>query len=120
MNEKLTQLISIPADEATDDDNISLKEELKKAKFIMPIEITDEDPFTFTPVKIADEKNREFIALFTSEDELVKSGIEFTVIPVAAENLSEMVEDGEVFGIAVNPFSRYSLSIPLNEFKNLF
>ena len=125
MNSKLKELISIPEDEATSDDDELLIEELKKAQLIMAIEIiseNSEEDFEFKPLKIGNPNNEEFIALFTDEEELVKSNVEFNVINISAENLAEMIvdSDDEYYGIAINPFSKYSLAIPLNEFAELF
>ena len=122
---KLKELISIPEDEATSGDDELLIEELKKAQLIMAIEIiseNSEDDFEFKPLKIGNPDNEEFIALFTDEEELVKSNVEFNVINISAENLAEMIADSddEYYGIAINPFSKYSLAIPLNEFTELF
>lgn len=122
MNEKLKELISIPPDNATFEDDESLVNELKKAQLIMPIEIMSEDPLEFKPLKIANPEGLEFIALFSDEDELVKGNLEFNVINISTENLAEMIVENqdEYYGVAINPFSLYSLAIPLKEFLNLF
>ena len=124
MNGKLKELISLPNEEASPEDDELLVEELKKAQLIMPIEVLshDEDDFNFKPVKIGDEDKNEFIALFTDEDELIKANVEFSVINISSKNLAEMVRDtgDEYYGIAINPFSKYSLAIPLSEFIDLF
>ena len=114
----------MPADEAKSSDDELLISELKKAELIMPIEVlsdADED-FQFKPLKLANENNDEFIAVFSDEDELVKADVEFSVINISAEKLAEMIENDhdEYYGVAVNPFSKYSLAIPLEEFINLF
>ena len=124
MNEKLKELISISGDEATSEDDELLIEELKNSQLIMPIEVisADENDFQFKPLKLANENNEEFIALFSDEDELVKGNIEFSVISISSKNLAEMIkrDSGEYFGVAINPFSKYSLAIPLKEFLDLF
>ncbi|WP_305555230.1 SseB family protein [Methanobrevibacter sp. V74] len=134
MNKKLKELISIPECEASSKDDELLVEELKKAQLIMPIEIISadalknstieniEEPLRFKPLKIADDNENQFIALFSDEDEVIKSNVEFDVINIYTENLAEIIQDsdGEYFGIAINPFSKFSLAIPLNEFIELF
>lgn len=122
MNEKLKELISLPNDKARQEDDELLIDELKKAQLIMPIEVipNDGDELNFKPVKIADDHNNEFIALFTDEDELVKANVKFSVINIRTDNLAEIIRDDEYYGIAVNPFSKCSLAIPLSEFLNLF
>lgn len=128
MNGKLKELISIPPENSKPEDDALLVEELKKAQLIMPIEILSadekesEDNLRFKPLKIVNEEGNQFIALFSDEDELVKSNVEFSVINIYTENLAEMISDteDEYFGIAVNPFSEFSLAIPLNEFLELF
>lgn len=124
MNRKLKELISLPNEEASPEDDELLVEELKKAQLIMPIEVIshDDDDFNFKPVKIGDDDKNEFIALFTDEDELIKTNVEFSVINISTKNLAEMIKDtgDEYYGIAINPFSKYSLAIPLSEFLNLF
>lgn len=124
MNEKLKELISISADDATSRDDELLIEELKNSQFIMPIDVisSEEEDFQFKPLKLANENNEEFLALFSDEDELVKANIEFQVLNISSEKVAEMIKDDsdEYFGVAINPFSKYSLAIPLNEFLNLF
>lgn len=124
MNSKLKELISMPADEAKISDDELLIKELKNAELIMPIEVinAEDDDFQFKPLKLANEDNEEFIAVFSDEDELVKADVEFTVINITSEKLAEMIENDidEYYGVAVNPFSKYSLAIPLEEFVNLF
>ena len=124
MNEKLKELISISAEDATSRDDELLIEELKNSQFIMPIDVisSEEEDFQFKPLKLANENNEEFLALFSDEDELVKANIEFQVLNISSEKVSEMIKDDsdEYFGVAINPFSKYSLAIPLNEFLGLF
>ena len=124
MNEKLKELISISGDEATSEDDELLIEELKNSQLIMPIEVISayENDFQFKPLKLANENNEEFIALFSDEDELVKGNIEFSVISISSKNLAEMIkrDSDEYFGVAINPLSKYSLAIPLKEFLDLF
>ena len=114
----------MPADEAKSSDDELLIKELKNAELIMPIEVinAEDDDFQFKPLKLANEDNEEFIAVFSDEDELVKADVEFTVINITSEKLAEMIENDidEYYGVAVNPFSKYSLAIPLEEFVNLF
>ena len=124
MNSKLKELISMPADEASSSDDESLIRELKMAELIMPIEVIsgEDDDFQFHPLKLANEDNEEFIAVFSDEDELVKGNIEFSVLNISSEKLAEMIENDaeEYYGVAINPFSKFSLAIPLEEFVNLF
>ena len=124
MNKKLKELISISCDDATSKDDELLIEELKNSQLIMPIDVisADEDDFQFRPLKLANENNEEFIALFSDEDELVKGNIEFSAINISSENLAEMIKNdtNEYYGVAINPFSKYSLAIPLKEFLDLF
>ncbi|MBO5150647.1 MAG: SseB family protein, partial [Methanobrevibacter sp.] len=114
MNRKLKELISLPNEEASPEDDELLVEELKKAQLIMPIEVIshDDDDFNFKPVKIGDDDKNEFIALFTDEDELIKANVEFSVINISTKNLAEMIKDtgDEYYGIAINTFSKYSLA----------
>jgi len=124
MNDKLKELISISSEDATSKDDELLVEELKNSQLIMPIEVISakEDDFQFKPLKLTNENNEEFIALFSDEDELVKGNIEFSVLNISSENVAEMIKNDsdEYFGVAINPFSKYSLAIPLNEFLDLF
>lgn len=123
MNKKLKELIELPEDSITTEDDELLVEELRKAELIMPIEVIsteDDESFEFKPVKISNPDNQEFIPLFSDEDELVKADVEFEIINITSKNLAEMISDDECFGIAINPFSKYSLAIPLNEFVKIF
>ena len=124
MSRTLKELISLSADEATSNDDELLIEVLKSSQLIMPIEVinTDENDFQFRPLKLANENNEEFLPVFSDEDELAKGNIEFTVINITSEKLAEMIKNdtSEYCGVAINPFSKYSLAIPLNEFLELF
>ncbi|WP_458453588.1 SseB family protein [Methanobrevibacter sp.] len=122
MNSKLKELIALPEDKATADDDDSLVNELKNSQLIMPIDTISEDPLEFKPVKIANPDNEVFIALFSDENELAKGNVEFNVININTKNVAEIIGDAqdEYFGVAINPFSEYSLAIPLQDFLNLF
>lgn len=120
MNTKLKELICISNEKATAKDDELLVNELKNAQLIMPVNILSDDPLEFEPVKIANPRNQEFIALFTDDDELIKSDVEFSVVNIETSNLAEMINDGDYFGVAINPFSEYSLAIPLDDFLKLF
>ena len=78
MNEKLKELLNISPDEATEEDNDALIEEIKTAQLIMPIEITSkleiddaevgdiieiDDGLRFKPQKIIDDEKNIFIPL---------------------------------------------------------
>lgn len=125
MNTKLKKLISIPKDEATKEEDNALVEELKKAQLIMPVEITSDsetnEPLRFRPLKIADENENILIPVFSDDDELNKLNIECDTINIYSKNLAEMISETEEYGgIAINPFSEFSLSIPLKDFVELF
>jgi len=115
----LKELISIPLTEVSDNDDELLFEELKKAELIMPVEITSTKEFEFKPIIIEDESKNMFVPLFTDEKELVKSNVEFSVVNISTENLAEILSD-DLNGVVINPFSKFQLKVPLNEFKNIF
>ena len=85
MNEKLKELLNITPDEATEEDNDALIEEIKTAQLIMPIEITSkleiddaevgdiieiDDGLRFKPQKIIDDEKNVFIPLFSDDSEV--------------------------------------------------
>ena len=75
MNSKLKELLNINPDDATEEDNDVLIEEIKNAKLIMPIEITGSnssniEDFRFNPIKIVDDEGRMFIPLFSDDSEV--------------------------------------------------
>lgn len=126
MNTKLKKLISIPKDEASCEEDSALVEELKKAQLIMPIEITSyseniDEHLQFRPLKIADENENILIPLFSDDEELIKLNIECNAINIYSKNLAEMISETQEYdSIAINPFSEFSLTIPLKDFVELF
>ena len=124
MNSKLKELLNINPDDATKEDNAALIEELKNAKVIMPIEITSSKPdniedFRFNPVKITDDEQRIFIPLFSDDSEVYGHT---SAIDIYTRDLAEMIRDNpeNIFGVVINPFSNYSVSLPMDSFLKIF
>ena len=134
MNSKLYELINIKPDEATKEDNDALIEELKKSKLIMPIEITSSLDFNdvkvgdviqfdeglrFKPVKIKDENGRVYIPLFTDDSQFHGHT---SAIDIYTEDLANMIGDNpeNIFGVVINPFSKFHIGLPMDSFLKLF
>ena len=134
MNEKLKELLNINPNDATEKDNEELIEEIKSSQLMMPIEITSKLELTdaeiggvididgglrFKPIKIVDEYNNVFIPLFSDDNEV--EGYILT-IDIYTKDLAEMIDDNpeNIFGIVINPFSNFSVTIEMNSFLKLF
>lgn len=124
MNSKLKELLNINPDDATEEDNDALIEEIKNAKLIMPIEITSHDSnniedFRFNPVKIADDDGRTYIPLFSDDSEVYGHT---SAINIYTKDLAEMIGDNpeNIFGVVINPFSNYGVTLPMDSFLKIF
>ena len=134
MNSELTELINIKKDEATKEDDDALIEELKNARLILPIEITSDieldgaeegdiieinEGFKFKPLKIIDDDGRVFIPLYTDDSQVHGHT---SAIDIYAKNLAEMIDDNpeNIFGVVLNPFSRFNVELPMDTFLKIF
>ena len=134
MNEKLYELINISPDEATKEDNDALLKELRNAQLIMPIEITSnldldeievgdvlefEDGLRFKPLKIVDENGRIYIPLYSDDSEVYGHT---SAIDIKTRDLAEMIGDNpeNLFGVVINPFSKYNVELPMDSFLKIF
>lgn len=134
MNEKLYELINISPDEATKEDNDALLKELRDAQLIMPIEITSnldldeievgdvlefEDGLRFKPLKIVDENGRIYIPLYSDDSEVYGHT---SAIDIKTRDLAEMIGDNpeNLFGVVINPFSKYNVELPMDSFLKIF
>lgn len=134
MNEKLYELINISPDEATKEDNDALLKELRNAQLIMPIEITSnidldeievgdvlefEDGLRFKPLKIVDENGRVYIPLYSDDSEVYGHT---SAIDIKTRDLAEMIGDNpeNLFGVVINPFSKYNVELPMDSFLKIF
>lgn len=134
MNSELTELIKIKRDEATKEDDNALIEELKNAKLILPIEITSDielddaeegdiieidEGFKFKPIKIVDDKERVFIPLYTDDSQIHGHT---STIDIYAKDLAQMINDNpeNIFGLVLNPFSRFNVKLPMDTFLKIF
>lgn len=134
MNSELTELINIKRDVATKEDDAALIEELKNARLILPIEITSDieldnaeegdiieldEGFRFKPIKIVDDNGRVFIPLY-SDDSQVHGHT--SAINIYAKDLARMIDDNpeNIFGVVLNPFSRFNVELPMDTFLKIF
>ena len=130
----IKKLINIKSSEATKEDNDALLAEIKNAQLIMPIEITSnlnldditvgdtiqfEDGLRFKPMKIANEAGETFIPLYSDDDEVHGH---ISAIDIKTSNLAEMIDDNpeNISGVVINPFSEFSVEIPMDSFLKLF
>lgn len=134
MNEKLKELLNITPDEATEEDNDALIEEIKTAQLIMPIEITSkleiddaevgdiieiDNGLRFKPQKIIDDEKNVFIPLFSDDSEVYGHT---SAIDIYTKDLAEMIDDNpeNISGVVLNPFSDFSVTLEMDSFLNLF
>ena len=134
MNEKLKELVNISPDEATEEDNEALIEEMKNAQLIMPIEITSnleiddaeigdiieiDNGLRFKPQKIIDADKNLFIPLFSDDSEVYGHT---SAIDIYAKDLAEMIDDNpeNIVGVVLNPFSDFSVTLEMDSFLDLF
>ena len=134
MNSELTELINIKRNDATKEDDAALIEELKNARLILPIEITSDikldnaeegdiieldEGFKFKPIKIVDDNGRVFIPLY-SDDSQVHGHT--SAINIYAKDLARMIDDNpeNIFGVVLNPFSRFNVELPMDTFLKIF
>ena len=134
MSSELTELINIKRDNATKEDDAALIEELKNARLILPIEITSDieldnaeegdiieldEGFKFKPIKIVDDNGRVFIPLY-SDDSQVHGHT--SAINIYAKDLARMIDDNpeNIFGVVLNPFSRFNVELPMDTFLKIF
>ena len=131
----IKELLNIKPSEATKEDNDALLAEIKNAQLIMPIEITSnlnldditvgdtiqfEDGLRFKPMKIANEAGEIFIPLYSDDDEEVHGHI--SAIDIKTSNLAEMIDENpeNINGVVINPFSEFSVEIPMDSFLKMF
>ena len=134
MNEKLKELLNITPDEATEEDNDALIEEIKTAQLIMPIEITSkleiddaevgdiieiDNGLRFKPQKIIDDEKNVFIPLFSDDSEVYGHT---SAIDIYTKDLAEMIDDNpeNISAVVLNPFSDFSVTLEMDSFLNLF
>ena len=124
MNSKLKELLNINPDDATEEDNDALIEEIKNAKLIMPIEITGSnssniEDFRFNPIKIVDDEGWMFIPLFSDDSEVYGHT---SAINIYTKDLAEMIGDNpeNIFGVVINTFSNYGVTLPMDSFLKIF
>ena len=130
----IKELLNIKPSEATKEDNDALLAEIKNAQLIMPIEITSnlnldditvgdtiqfEEGLRFKPMKIANEAGETFIPLYSDDDEVHGHT---SAIDIKTSNLAEMIDDNpeNINGVVINPFSEFSVEIPMDSFLKLF
>ncbi|MBQ9025424.1 MAG: SseB family protein [Methanobrevibacter sp.] len=130
----IKELLAIKPDEATKEDNEELIKEIMNAQLIMPIEITSnlnldevtvgdtiefEDGLRFKPLKIANDNGNVFIPLYTDDDEVHGHT---SAIDIHTSDLADMIDDNpeNISGVVINPFSEYSVEIPMESFLKIF
>ncbi len=137
-NKKLEKLMMIEPEIMTIYEEEILLKELTKSQLYLPIEIvsdsfdfenphisetiTLDEPLKFKPIKIYDDNNSVILPLFTSSEKFKESGIQSSTIVIYTEDLANMLKDAdeEYNEIIINPSNKYSMSIYLNSFLDLF
>ena len=134
MNAKLKELLSISPDEATQEDNCALIEEIRTSQLIMPIEITSEmdiddaevgdiieidDGLRFKPLKIVNDDGNTYIPLFSDDSEAYGHT---SALDIYTKDLADMIGDNpeNICGVVINPFSEFSATLPMDSFISLF
>ena len=136
-NDKLKELLLIPDEEATKEDNDLLLKELVKAQLFVPVEITSkinldntkigevqefDEPLHFKPLILKNKDGETFIPLFTDEEEFKKSCPTASSIVMFTSDIANMIKNGddEYSGIVINPFNDNSVMLPVDSFIGLF
>ena len=100
----------------------------------MPIEITTnlnlddvtvgdtiqfEDGLRFKPLKIVNDAGETFIPLYTDDDEVHGHT---SAIDIRTSDLADMIDDNpeNISGVVINPFSEFSVEIPMESFLKMF
>lgn len=111
---------------------------LKESQLFMPIEITSsifddienaevgetvetEEPLRFRPIAINVPEGKA-VPLFTSNEMIETAGANVSCIAIFTQDLAGMLEQtkDDYDEVAINPFTQYSLGMPLEAFLNLF
>lgn len=136
-NKRLEELLKIESQDLTKEQYHEFLIILKESQFLMPIDITSglpnfedlevgqtgtlDEPLRFKPVIFKDDLNRSIIPLFTNNEELTKTGAKFQAFGLFSQDLANMLKNKEnIDEICINPFSRFSINIHLDDFLNLF
>lgn len=136
-NKRLEELLKIESQDLTKEQYHEFLIILKESQFLMPIDITSglpnfedlevgqtgtlDEPLRFKPVIFKDDLNRSIIPLFTNNEELTKTGAKFHAFGLFSQDLANMLKNKEnIDEICINPFSRFSINIHLDDFLNLF
>jgi hypothetical protein len=134
-NRKLTELLKVKVETASDEHLQMLTEELKKSQLLMPIEITSnfnpenlkegevgefEEPLRFKPISLTDDFGNNLIPLFSEESE-IKSPVSVMgmYIPDLADSFASGY-DKSVDGVVFNPFSENPIMLPMETFIKMF
>ena len=136
-NKRLEELLKIEPQDLTKEQYHEFLTILKESQFLMPIEITRglsnfedlevgqtgtlDEALRFKPVIFKNDLNRNIIPLFTNDEELRKTGAKFHAFGLFTQDLANMLKNKEnIDEISINPFSKFSISIHLDDFLNLF
>lgn len=137
-NSKLEELMKIEPEDMTPMDQAMIFDILKESQLFMPIEITSsifddienaevgetvetEEPLRFRPIAITGPAGKA-VPLFTSNEMMETAGANVSCIAIFTQDLAGMLEQtkDDYDEVAINPFTQYSLGMPLEAFLNLF
>lgn len=134
-NTRLTELLKVKVETASDEHLMELTEELKKSQLLMPIEITSkfemgdlnegdvfqlDEPLRFKPISLTDDFGNDLIPLFSDESQIEGK---ISVIGMYTQDLADSFKSGydeNVDGIVFNPFSENPIMLPMPTFINMF
>ena len=135
-NTKLTELLEVKVEKASDEHLKILTEELRKSQLLMPIEITSnfeidenmkvgdvgefEEPLRFKPISLTDDFGNNLIPLFSEESE-IKGQV--SVMGMYTQDLADSFASGHdksVDGVVFNPFGENPIMLPMETFIGMF
>jgi hypothetical protein len=135
-NTKLTELLKVKVETASDEHLQMLSEELKRSQLLMPIEITSnfnldenlkegdvfqpDEPLRFKPISLTDDFGNELIPLFSDESQVQGK---VSVIGMYTPDLADSFAGGydeSIDGVAFNPFSENPIMLPMETFIRMF
>ena len=139
-NKRINQILSMDEEDYTDEIMEEFVEELKGAKFLIPMEVDEaaldvdgvedgeeielDDDIEFLIIKLEDEEGNEFIPVFTgdfeTEIDLPGTGLVMDAEDLALLLLDEELDNEKMDSIYINPFTDFPAEMGFYNFLELF
>ena len=80
------------------------------------------EPLRFKPIAINGPDNTKGVPLFTSTEMMEEAGAKVSCMAIYTEDLAGLLEQtrDDYEHVAINPFTKYGMGMPLDGFLNLF